>query len=365
MKRFEYADQKISDKQILVAVPSFVIGIGILSLPQSVASVSMASDGWISILIGGMIVLLITWSVAKLASSFPNQSFITYTSAIVTRPIAIVLTFLFAILSMSVTALQVRQIADIAKHYLLKETPVEIISFTFLLLIIYAVAGSRTGLFRLNTLFLPFVLFVALIVIAFNINWFDLGFLSPTFETSFSGYMEGVKNSVLSYAGFVILWFYITLVKEPKNTPKMAVLGMCIPIVLYLSLYLTCILVFGNSVTSNLQYPSIELAKIVEIPGGILERFESLFFVIWIMAIFNTTAMAFDIAVLALNTIFTNIGKINLIFIIAPIVYVTGMYPQDLVQVSIFGSFIGYSSVLYTVFVVILLFVIAKIRRVK
>ncbi|WP_208591119.1 GerAB/ArcD/ProY family transporter [Gracilibacillus suaedae] len=365
MKRFEYADEKISDKQILVAVPSFVIGIGILSLPQSIASITMASDGWVSLLIGGVITIIITWSVAKLSASFPHQSFINYASTIVTRPIASVLTFLFAIQATSITSLQVRQIADIAKHYLLKETPVEIISLTFLLLIIYAVAGSRIGLFRLNTMFLPFVLIVAAIVIVFNINWFDLAFLSPTFETSFSGYIEGVKNSVLSYAGFTILWFYITIVKEPKQTPKMAVLGMCIPVVLYIFLYLTCILVFGNSVTSNLQYPTIELAKILEIPGGILERFESLFFVIWIMAIFNTTAMTFDIAVLALHSIFANVGKMKVIFIIGPIAYVIGMYPQDLVQVSIFGSFIGYSSVLYTVFVTLLLFVIAKIRRVK
>ncbi|WP_163583100.1 GerAB/ArcD/ProY family transporter [Gracilibacillus saliphilus] len=365
MNKFEYADDKISEKQILVAVPSFVIGIGILSLPQSVASATTASDGWVSILIGGMIAIIITWFVAKLSTSFPNQSFINYSSAIVSKPIAILLTLLFSILSMGVTSLQVRQIADIAKHYLLQETPVEIISFTFLLLIIYAVAGSRIGIFRLNTMFLPFVFSVALIVIVFNIKWFDLSLLSPTFESSFNGYVEGVKNSILSYAGFSILWFYITLVKKPNKAPQMAVLGMCIPVVLYLALFLSCIVVFGNSVTSNLQYPTIELAKIAEIPGGILERFESLFFVIWIMAIFNTTTMAFDIAVLAVNTIFKNMSKIKLIFIIAPIVYITSMSPQDFVQVSAFASIIGYSSVLYTVFVVILLHVIAKLRRVK
>ncbi|MGN8648011.1 GerAB/ArcD/ProY family transporter [Gracilibacillus sp. HCP3S3_G5_1] len=364
MKTFEYADEKISDKQILIAVPAFVIGIGILSLPHSIASVTMASDGWVSLLSGGLVTILITWSVAKLSASFPNQSFITYSSVIVSRPLAILLTFMFGILSMFVTALQIRQIADISNHYLLIETPIEIISFTFLLLIIYAVAGSRIGLFRLNTLFLPFVLFIAVVVMVFNINLFNPNFLLPMFQTDFNGYVEGFKNGILSYTGFGILWFYITLVRKPEKAPRMAVFGICVTIVLYLSLYLTCIMVFGNAVTSNLQYPTIELAKIVEIPGGVLERFESLFFVIWIMAIFNTTAMAFDITVLAINSIFTNMVKIKLILIIAPIIYVTSMYPQDLIQVSTFASYIGYSSTFYTSFVVILLFVIAKIRRV-
>ncbi|UOQ84784.1 GerAB/ArcD/ProY family transporter [Gracilibacillus salinarum] len=365
MKKFEYADEQISDKQILIAVPSFVIGIGVLSLPKYIASVTTASDGWVALLIGGIIAMVITWSVAKLSARFPNQSFFTYSSAIVTRPIAMMLTFLFSCLSMGITALQIRQIADISKHYLLKETPVEVISFTFLLLIIYAVAGSRTALFRLNTMFLPFVLFVAVIVIVFNIKWMHPSFLLPAFETDLTSYFDAVKSSVLSYAGFGILWFYITLVKKPEKTPQLAVIGMCIPILLYFALYLTCILVFGTSVTANLQYPTVELAKIVEIPGGILERFESLFFVIWIMAIFNTTSMALDIAVLALQSIFKNTAKVILIFIITPIIYIAGMLPQELVQVSQFSSFIGYSSVLYTAFVVILLSIIAKIRKVK
>src|SRR5699024_6228105 len=131
MNRFEYADGQISDKQILAAVPSFVIGVGILSLPSSLASETMASDGWIAILIGGMIALLMTWSIARFCASFPNQSFLSFASLIVTKPVSIVLTFLFAIISINITALQVRKIADISKHYLLKETPVDVISFTF------------------------------------------------------------------------------------------------------------------------------------------------------------------------------------------------------------------------------------------
>ncbi|KAB8137710.1 GerAB/ArcD/ProY family transporter [Gracilibacillus oryzae] len=364
MKRFEYADEKISDNQILVAMPSFVIGIGILYLPRSMASVTTGSDGWLSLVIGGIIAVIITWSVAKLSASFPNQSFINYSSTIVTKPIATVITFLFVILGIMVTALQVRQIADISKHYLLIETPVEIISLVFLLLILYGVGNSRAGLFRLNTMFLPFVLFIALVVIVFNINHFNPDFLMPAFQTGFGGLWEGTKGSILSYAGFGVVWFYITLVERPEKTPKKAAIGMCIPIILYLVLYLACIMVFGNSVTANLQYPTIELAKIVEIPGGILERFESLFFVIWIMAIFNTTAMALDIAILALHSIFGKTNKIKLLFIVSPIVYITGMYPQDLMQLSHFSTFIGYSSLIYTVFVYILLFATAKIRKV-
>lgn len=364
MEKFEYADKHITDKQILVAIPSFVISTGILSLPQSLASDSLGSDGWISLLIGGLFAVSLTWAIAKLTSSFPNQSFLSFASLIVTKPVAIVLTFLFSIISLNVTAMQIREIADISKHYLLRETPVEVISLTFFLLIIYAVSSSRIGIFRLNTLFLPFILIIAIVIILFNIHLFNFGYLSPSFETGLNGYLYGVEHSMLSYAGFGLLWFYISLVKKPQKTPKMAAAGMLIPIILYILLYLACILVFGASVTSNLQYPTIELAKIVEIPGGILERFESIFFVIWVMAIFNTTTMSLDIAVFALNSIFKNISKIKITLFLAPIAYAIGMFPHNIIQVNALSRLVSFSTTSYSIFILILLFTIAKIRRV-
>ncbi|MBP2079891.1 GerAB/ArcD/ProY family transporter [Oceanobacillus polygoni] len=365
MKSFKYADEKISEKEILIAVPSMVIGVGILSMPKDLASVTIAADGWVPLLIGGLIVVLITWMVAKFASGFANQTFLTYASSITTKPVAIVLTFLFAVLFLLITAFQVRQIADISKQYLFDRTPLEVISLAFLLVVLYAVSGSRAGLFRLNVMFLPIILFIALSVFVFNLGWFDLGNLLPVFKTGFNDYVKGLNTIVTSYLGFSILWFYIALVDKPEKAPKMAALGMCIPVVLYIMLFILCIGVFGREVTANLLYPTVELAKVVDIPGGFLERFESIFFVIWIMAIFNTASMALDVAVLAINSIFKNMKKVKILFILAPVVYIISMFPQEIVEVNSFGAVMSKSMLFYSVFVLVLLFVIAKVRGVK
>ncbi|MBR3121113.1 endospore germination permease [Oceanobacillus sp. FSL K6-0127] len=365
MKSFKYADEKIGEKEIMIAVPSMVIGVGILSLPKDLASATVASDGWIPLIIGGFIAILMTWLVAKFASGFVNQTFLTYASSITTRPVAIVLTFLFAILFLLITAFQVRQIADISKQYLFDRTPLEIISLAFLLVVMYAVSGSRAGLFRLNVMFLPIILFIALSVFVFNLGWFDYEKLFPVFKTGFNDYVKGLNTSVTSYLGFSILWFYIALVDKPKKAPKMAAIGMCIPVVLYIMLYLLCIGVFGREVTANLLYPTVELAKVVDIPGGFFERFESIFFVIWIMAIFNTASMALDVAVLAINSIFSKMLKAKILFILVPIVYIISMLPQEIVEVNSFGAAMSISMLFYSVLVFALLFVIAKVRGVK
>lgn len=366
MKRFEYADEKISEKELLFAVPSVVIGVGILSLPRDLAAETIASDGWISIGIGGIIAILIAMMIARLSGSFPNQSFISYTSLITTKPVAIVLTFCFAIITIQITALQVRQLADISKEYLFDETPVEVIALSFLLIVVYAVSGSRVGLFRLNMMFLPFILIISTLVMVFEISDMNVGHLLPMFKTDHVGYMEGISLSIRSYGGFgVILLFYIGLVKQPKNVTKTAVIGMSIPLGLYIFTFILCIAVFGNAVTANLLYPTIELAKEVEIPGEFFERIDSLFFLIYIMAIFNTSAMVMDISAFALTSIFKKVPKRTIVFILSPVIYLIAMYPQEFTEVSMYSKYVGYSTFSYTVCVVILLTVIAKIRGVK
>lgn len=145
----------------------------------------------------------------------------------------------------------------------------------------------------------------------------------------------------------------------------MAALGMCIPVGLYIMLYILCIGVFGREVTANLLYPTVELAKVVDIPGGFFERFESVFFVIWIMAIFNTASMALDVAVLAINSIFGKVNKLKILFTLSPVIYAISMFPQDKVEVSSFGSMMSHSMFFYTIFVMVLLFILAKVRGVE
>jgi len=365
MNGFKYTDEKISPGQILVAIPSMVIGVGILLLPKELAEVTVAADGWIPLIIAGVAAVFLTWAAAKFAAGFPNQSFITYASTLATKPVATILTALFAVSFFGISAFTVRQIATIANHYLFDQTPIEVIALSFLLLLVYAVAGSRAGLFRLNMLFLPIVLFIAFVISGFNIGLVETRNLLPIFQTDISGYMQGIQFSITSYMGFSILLFYTAFVDDPKKVPKMAALGMCIPIGLYVLLFILTVGVFGNVVTTQLLYPVIELAKVVELPGEFFERFESIYFVIWIMTIFNTGAMALDVSVLTVHSIFKKAKKVKILISITPVIFTIAMLPQDVNEIDLFAVIISYSGLLYFLFVLLLLIILKKVRGVK
>lgn len=65
MRDFEYSDERISSREIMVAMPSVVIGAGVLSLPSDLASITIGADGWISLGVGGTIVIAIAWEIGR------------------------------------------------------------------------------------------------------------------------------------------------------------------------------------------------------------------------------------------------------------------------------------------------------------
>lgn len=364
MSPLKYRDETISEREFMFALPSFIIGITILSAPSQLASTTSAADGWVSIIIGGLIIALFSWLGAKLAVSFPNQNFLSYSTELVSKPIALLITGLFILFATAIGAYVVRAFSDIMKDYLFYRTPHEILALTFILIAIYAVSGSRAGLFRLNIMFLPIILFVIITSISFNIRWIELNNFLPLFQTSFKEYVTATGYNLSYYIGFGIVLFYIFLVEKPTQIPKLTLYGITIPFILYMIVFLTVIGVFGNVTTANLLHPTVILSKRVEFPGGVFERIESLFFVVWSMAIFNTTALALDSAVLLIQSIFKKLKKIIILFFLAPITYYLSMLPQNYLQVEQVGRYLNMFITPFTFSVIIILCVVAWIKGV-
>jgi spore germination protein len=364
MSTFKYADEWIRTRDIMILIPSMIIAIGVLSLPRNLAEDTEAADGWVSIVLSGLVMIFLVWCVAKLASRFPNQSFLEYASSLVSKPVAVILTLLFTLVGICITAFEVRALGVISEQYLFDRTPVEIVTITFLWVVVYAVSGSRAGLFRLNAMFLPFIIIAVIILVFFSIRYMELKNVLPVLQTDMQGYMQGTMKNMFSYSGISVLLFYISLVRKPKRAPGMAAAGMGFVVLLYILIYITCIAVFGAA-TDVLRLPLIELAKAIEIPGGFFERIESFFYVIWIMAIFTTTAIAFDIAVLSLKLVFPKFNKRKIALGLAPFIFMLSTLPKDYLEVEKFGAYASYYELGLIVAVTILLWGMYLLKGMK
>ncbi|UOQ94767.1 endospore germination permease [Halobacillus shinanisalinarum] len=365
MKSFEYADEEIGGNEVGFVIPSVVIGAGVLSFPRTLSEVTKNADGWVSILLGGMLAIIFTWVATTLAARFPKQTFFDYSSLLVSKPIAFIMTGFIGLYFTTFAAYEIRFVATVSQQYLFASTPKEVLSLVFLVVVIYAVAGSRAALFRLHQLFLPIIIGILIIVLLMTIPLMDVNHLFPLFQTDWMGYMKGVKTTFQSFLGWAVLLFYTSLMNQPNHSSKAGMIGMSIPIILYVLIYLAAIGVLSNVVTANLTYPTNELAKVVEVPGGFFERMEIVFFTIWVMALFTTAIVYLDITVMALSSLFKNTKKITFIFILAPMIYLISMLPQGRLHVNQLGEILGYVGISISMLIPTVLLIVAKLRRLK
>lgn len=352
----------ISDRDIMIAVTSNIIGISTLTMPRLIAQDTTAADGWIAILIGGGFACLFAWVIAKIASSFPNQSFFTFTSYLLSKPLAVIITVLFILYFIVITAYQVREVTVLAHQYLFDKTPVQVISLLFLLVVIYGVSGSRAAIFRLIVLFYPTVIIGLLLLTFLPLGLFKLDNLLPIFQTDFQGYLKASYSSLNVFLGFGIIIFYIEIVKEPNNTPKMALRGVLIAVLFTVIIFLVCLGVFGNATTSNLFFPSFDLSRTVEVPGGFFERFDVVLFIIWTMILFTTTLISFDLIVLLIMMVFKKAKKMKIIFGMAPIIFLINMLPVNYIELTYIGRFLSNYILILLIIVTILLGITYKLK---
>lgn len=304
MKPLKYFDEHISNQGLILAVITNTLVVFMVYTPRLIAGKTVSSDGWVGILLGGIVACLLGWLVSKLVSKFPQQSFFSFSSELLTKPIAIIICFLFIMQYILILSVQLREVAEISHYYLLKYTPVEVVCLTFLLVVIYGASGSQTGVFRLNYLFLPIIVVAIIAIFLLALGGIEKNNIYPLFQTDVYGHLEVTAISFSSFVEFGIVLFYISLIKDTKNTPKSIVIGVIWSMILIMFIYIICIGVFGNLTSSNTFFPVLEVTKSIEIPGGFFERLDPIFFVIWTMAVFITCLIALDISIMLFQLIF-------------------------------------------------------------
>lgn len=362
MKTVNYADGKISNGAIGFSIPSMVVAVGILTYPRLLASKTEAADGWVTLLIAGIISIMVTWVIANIASKFPNQSFLDYTSFLLSRPVAVVFSIIYLIICWFIVGYELAFIADISQHYLFDRTPSEVVILAFLLVIVYAVSGERNAIFRMCFGFMSFSIIATVVLVFMALPFGDFNHLLPVFTTDWKTYIKELPNGILSYTGAFILLFYMKLNRNPEDGPKSASVGMLVVVILYVGIYLTCIAVLGNVTTANTIYPLVELANTIH-SAGFLDRIESLYFIIWNTTIFLTCILAYDVSVMIITDLFPKINKKYVAFAISPVIFLLSILPTDYYQLGLYATIISYSSVIVTVITIVPLNIMYLFKR--
>jgi spore germination protein len=282
---------KIVPLEMGISLIAMIIGVGILTLPRALAETTGTADGWISVCLAGCIVMIFVFLYTRLQRHFPEQNLLQYIgNGKVGKWIAKALGLFFVIYFVSILAYEARILSIVVKMYLLNITPSEVVVALILFISTYAVTKGVQGIIHLNIMLTPIVIAVLLFIIVLNVE-IEPNHLLPVMPKGIGPVLKGLPQTILSFLGIEILFFLMANMKS--SNIRALPLNLCIGVItlMYLLVTVFSYMVFTLDSSKIIVFPTVELAKEVEIPGGFFERIESFMITMWVITIFNTISI--------------------------------------------------------------------------
>ncbi|MGM0875146.1 MAG: spore germination protein [Bacillota bacterium] len=331
---------RMTTPQAAVILSNYILAAGNLTLPRTSVEKVKTPDVWITVFLGGLIARIAGLITVKLSQQFPEKTFYQYSQEIVGKWVGGFLSLLLVGYFFSLSAFEVRALAEVTGFLLLEGTPTWAVIMPFMWVGLYLILGGINPIAGLLEIIFPITVILFLLIALMSFKRFEIDHLRPVLGLGIIPVLKGIKTTALAFTGPEIRLLLLAFMKQPNKAVKAVLIGVSIPLVFYM---ITVVMVIGASSVDGVvtrTWPSIDLIRSFEIPGLIFERFESLLLVIWIMHIFAIFTIAYYAAALGLAQLFKkNIHPF--MYGLLPVIYIISEIPKTTNDLFKLGDMIG------------------------
>jgi spore germination protein len=353
----------LTSKQAAMITSKSMIGTGILILPQSVAKSVNTPDGWITVVLCGLLAMASGWVIASLSRRFPGRTIYAFGQDIVGKWVGIPLALLISMYYVLSSGYLLRVMGEVVRMYLLDKTPISVIMLAFMGVAVYLTTAGMSAIAQLIELFLPIIVLILVVFIIFSFGDFELDNLRPVLGEGMSPIWKGMKPSILSYSGFEVMLFVTAYMAESRKAIQATLAGIAVTTVLYTLVVIVAIGTLTVDELKTVTWPTMSVAMNIELPRGFFERFESLFTVLWVLTMFTAFVMYHFGASLGLGQLTDKRFQI-FSYLTLPVIYIVAVLPENLNKVFKVGDYVGYISLFMFGVIPICLLLIAVVRRI-
>lgn len=344
---------EISAGQVFIFVVSAQIGFGILSMASTLAE-DVGHDGWIAILLAGMITALLICLIVATLKRFNNISIIEINNLLFGKYIG----RFFSVLAISyvtyTTVLMVRNFNDIIRMSTLRLTPPMVLTSFIIIPIVYLSWYGLKYICRYSTLKIILVIIVVLYYMLL-IKYFRFTFLQPIGAAGVKKIIKVSFSPFTSFIGYELLTFIYPYVKDKKKLLKSALYANAFTIVFYIITVAFFTGFFGEVMLAQLIYPMFSLARAYRAP--VFERLDLFFISLWFPIMISTALAYYFCAYNSLKILFNienNKPKSKiLIWCFTILVILLSRLPKDMLQLSSLFDQLGYISTGYVGYIFI------------
>lgn len=365
----------ITPRQSASLIASSIIGVSVLALPRLTAQYALEA-GWLATIAGALVGIIATFFLTRLGLRFPYMSIVEYSKVIlgsekklVGRVIGKILTFpivvaFFAYWLIS-SAIVSRSFGEVVVGSVLTNTPIEVIIGTMLVFAFIFCMYEIEVVARVNEILIPLIVIPVLLIAIFSFQAFEFKNILPIWpDLSIASFLRAALITAFAYQGYEVISIFSAYTHVTQKNTRLNILGILVPLFVYLLIVVAGISVFGVDELEYLMWPTLELVKVTQFPGLILERMESAFLGVWVAAVFTGVGNLFYISTVILSRYF-KVGQHRRWFALGltPVIFWLSLLPQNILELFEWQTHIGYFGFSISFGIPFLLFGIAKLRK--
>lgn len=347
-----------------MVIVSTIIGIGVLGFPRYMVQAGESAAPLISAL-GVPVAFIGCWFTASVCRKFPTENIFVFSRRILGTVVADFFTALILLFFAFSTGITIRQFGEVCITVVFKKTPIEAVILIMLLLGALSIRRNIVKFVYIHCFYLPFILLPILSISLIAIKNVDVLNLLPLTGNHFSlsKFSKGVIYSASLYQGTFVLALLVPLMQKPKQVLKAGTVALIIIGAVYMLIVIICLGLFGAQETNLLFYPTLETARSISIGSGLLERFDAIFIIIWMVSVFTTlftnyylTAYSFrEITRLKDHRLFSSF--------LLPFIFLFSLLPSNVYQANDIAAITAEIGLILLTFYPLLLWLTAIIRK--
>jgi spore germination protein len=322
----------VSKYGLFATIVVTVVGVGVFSYPSRMAN-EVGTDGWFVTILAGIICFLLLSLIYKIVVNNNYTTFYNMLEDNLGKFLSMLFGFLFCVYFIFAVSLGMRVFAEVIKMYLLEHTPTEFILIIMIFTGLYLVRGEISALVKFNEIAF-FAMFIPMfLILIFATRGGELNNVLPLLQSSPRQYIKSLSTATYAFGGIEIAYLILPYMKDKDGIRKTFFKSIVFITFFYIIVTILCLMFFTKEHTKELLWPTITLIRAIVIPGAFVERWEGLVMSLWVLFYFTTFINMYYFS----GDIIKNAFRLHDIklssLIIAPIMYIVAMYPQNIAEV--------------------------------
>jgi len=342
-KKMKNRAEKISPTQLFFFIVQVQIGVGVLSLPYSMAKAAKI-DGWISIIIGGLAIQIFILLYFVIISKFQDRKVKDIVEILFGKVVRKFFEFGLIVYTVIVSVLILGLFTRMLDRWVLPETPNWIISLIMVVCAYFLAKEEIRVIARYYVIVTP-ILFIFLGLIIYSLKDANIYYIMPIASTGWKEIFFGTKAAIIAMLGFEFIMFLTAMTTGTVALKFKLITAANITVTLfYMFATLACYLFFSPNDILLIPEPLLYLIKAFSFK--IMERTDLLFLSLWIVSVFTSFVAYVYWGANCLKGIFNNDNASRNTLILLAIIFIWAQFPfeteESVAQFSKYASYAGY-----------------------